>query len=588
MLGVAEASAPLDFNHGNKYAYPVVTSNQIDLEETYVDLLNRQDDGNFQFVYDKTKNGNLSLRIHHTGAAKAFLNGSLVYSAEKRDYRHIDLSKNRNLAINGSNTLTVEGQLGKHGVALFALKEQVADDILFTPGQPNILRGPNGFEWWLIYMANKNAEPRGQYINRVHFFGKKLVVDGITGKNTPGEHPAPSKPTWQYLSDNNQQQPKINQPIPSTPATNYYFETGIKSAATNASNDGIIAWKADDDNWLKILIDATNKQWSYIVSQKGTQETFSFPLSADFKANVFHTVSLFKNHTDFTVRIDDLPAPAKPVIETTFAGKGLPGICSGNANATFDGITYTIGWDEYDEHIKGWQPSKDLPGLQLKGDLLDNYELSVQTNADAKKGIAAVYPVYINPDNYLKATFDFTEEQFSISGKTKGKEMPAQKISLAHLQKHYANSTFSDFAERHFIFDAPTTLDAILFKKEVPENFHIHYVKNGHWQELSSIKHAEWEHPGFRRIEFAPIETTELIFVPKTTENLSSLQEIRINERFKQNYNLRVVKNQKDVRIFVDGKQVCELPNKLGNSQVGLFSEQGKAIFSAITLFRIE
>ena len=71
------------------------------------------------------------------------------------------------------------------------MKDGIADDILMTPGQPNILRGPNGFEWWLIYMANKNDEHRGQYINRVQFFDKTLFVDGITGPRTAGYHPEP-------------------------------------------------------------------------------------------------------------------------------------------------------------------------------------------------------------------------------------------------------------------------------------------------------------------------------------------------------------------------------------------------------------
>lgn len=37
-LGVAEADSPLSFQNGNKYSYPVVNSNQILLEENYVDL----------------------------------------------------------------------------------------------------------------------------------------------------------------------------------------------------------------------------------------------------------------------------------------------------------------------------------------------------------------------------------------------------------------------------------------------------------------------------------------------------------------------------------------------------------------------
>jgi GH43 family beta-xylosidase len=190
-LGVAEAASPLGFNHGNKYPHPVVKSNQIDLEENFIDLLSvqNQDTLHKTFMFDKAKNGNLSLRIRHWGVAKVRLNGTLVYENERANYRHVDLRPFKNLLKEGENSLTIETGQGRRpgfiNVALFDMKGQTADDILYTPGQPNILRGPNGFEWWLIYMANKNAEPRGQYINRVHFLGRKLTVDGVTAGNTP-------------------------------------------------------------------------------------------------------------------------------------------------------------------------------------------------------------------------------------------------------------------------------------------------------------------------------------------------------------------------------------------------------------------
>jgi hypothetical protein len=657
MLGVAEAAAPLEFNHGNKYAHPVVTSNQIELEETYVDLLKYQNKGDFYysfasasdewyksanlaswekgkpgfgfpvtessitqkvqtiwqtetcllykpFIYDKNKNGNLSMRIHHKGAAKVYLNGNLIYSEENGNYRHVDLTSKKNFLVNGNNILAIEGHKGNRSnfldVALFDMEEQAADDILFTPGQPNIVRGPNGFEWWLVYMANKNAEARGQYINRIHFFDKKLTVDGITGANTSGYHPLPAKPTFQYLSNNNQQLPETNQILPSIASSHYYFEAGIKSSAF----DGIIAWKGDDDSWLKIMIDATNKIWSYKLNQNGKQETSSFPLAKDFKAHVFHTLSVFKNHTDFMVQIDHLPAPGKSLIETIFAGKGLPGICSGNANAEFDGITYTIGWDECDESVKGWEDAGNISGLQLKGDLLDNYEMSLQVSAGTEKGTATIYPVYIDPDNYLKASFDFLNRQFFISGKNKGKDISVQSYSPAKLQDYYANNVFSDFMERHFIFDAPTTLNAILLKKEaiyrsdtiienIHEKFHIYYVKNGDWQELNNTRAVDWKHPGFSRIEFSPIETTELIFInkPAEAENFVmrdlSLQKIKINETFKQTYNFRMVKNKEFIRFFVDGKQIGKFSNHYGSSRVGIHSEKGENNFNAITLFHL-
>src|SRR5699024_508797 len=101
------------------------------------------------------------------------------------------------------NVLAIESTKGERSafldVSLFELKDQRGDDILYNPGQPNIVRGPNGFEWWLVYFAVKNGLPKGQFINRVHFLGDRLYVDGITGSNTPGYHPEPTAPTFQSL-----------------------------------------------------------------------------------------------------------------------------------------------------------------------------------------------------------------------------------------------------------------------------------------------------------------------------------------------------------------------------------------------------
>ena len=683
-LGVAEAAGPLEFNSGNKYPHPVVQSNQIALEETYVDLLKYQDNGLFfysqeplatsgnagsvsgmkpspdwykpeydastwrkgkpgfgfpvtenatikkvktiwrenpcrllkNFTYDKTHNGNLSMRINHDGATRVYLNGTIIYDKERGDYVHVDLRDKMNFLKDGNNLLAIEAQPGRRScfidVALFDMKNQVADDILYTPGQPNILRGPNGFEWWLIYMANKNAEQRGQYINRVHFFDKKLTVDAVTGENTPGYHPHPAKPTYQYLSDNNQSIPAQNQTIASIPSSHYYFEAGVKLPA---SKGGIIAWKGDDNNWLEILIDGQTNNWEYVLLQNGRAQTARFPLSADFRPDVFHKLSVFKNHTDFSIMIDDLPAPVKPLIQTTFSGKGLPGIRSDDAATQFDGITYTIGWDEFDDQILGWETTGDTENISLKGDLLDQYELTVQIDAVMKSeqrtpiatpaiGEADVYPVYIDQANYLKTTFDFSKRQLVVSGMYNGKAITQQNISLSGINTYYTNMVFSDNMERHFIFDTPTTLNAILFDKQainrsdtiienIQDQFHIYYIKEGSWQPINDFTHVDWYHPGFSRIEFPEVETTELIFVNKgaADENFVvrdlSLQKIRINEVLKKSYNLRVVKYKEIILIFVDGKELCRLPVTFQPSRVGLFSAEPKAVFNNITLFHL-
>jgi GH43 family beta-xylosidase len=604
MLGVAEASSPLGFNHGNKYPYPVVQSNQIAMEEKYVNLLDShtQKVGTVwksdtcrlykPFVYDKAKNGNLSLRIHHSGAAKVHLNGTPVYESDKADYRHVDLQAYKNILTNGKNSLSVEASKGRRSgfidLALFDMKDQEADDILYTPGQPNILRGPNGFEWWLIYMANKNGEPRGQFIDRVHFWGNKLTVDGLTGKKTPGYHPLPSQPTYRYLSDNNQAPPVVNRTIPSIPASHYYFEAGLK---TTSAGDGIIAWQADENNRLTITLDAENRKWRYTLTHNEQTETRSFPLPPDFKAGVYHNIAVFKNHSSFNVLIDDIPAPQNPTIETGFTSKGLPGICSDRPDAEFDGIAYTIGWDEYGDRICGWKNSPDRRELRTKGDLMEDYELNVQVNVPTDDRKSSVYPVYIDKDNYLRTDFDIAGRRFSVSGKNKGKTIAGRDFDLSAWQDHYVNNVYSDFMERHFIFDDTVTLDAVLLPKKavfrsdtlienIEEKYDLFYRGDGKLQAVTNPQKTDWAHPDFVRIEFLPVKTNELVFLGKSSSDVS-LQKIRVHEQVKQNYNLRVVKEAEKVRIFVDGKPVCEITERFGASHIGLSSVKA----DYITLF---
>ena len=653
MLGIAEASSPLGFNHGNKYPYPVVQSNQVALEENYVDLLGSQYNGEFYysfetetddgppvendrhlaedkialwrkgkagfgfpvtensttrkvgtvwksdtcrlykpFIYDKAKNGNLSLRIQHSGATKVRLNGTPIYESSAADYRHVDLQPYKHLLKNGKNSLAVEANKGRRSgfidVALFDMKDRVADDILYTPGQPNILRGPNGFEWWLIYMANKNGEPRGQFIDRVHFFGNKLTVDGLTGKKTPAYHPAPSQPTYRYLSDNNQEPPAVNRTIPSIPSVHYYFEASVKTAS---AGDGIIAWQADENNRLTITFDADAKKWRYTLMRNRQIETRAFPLPTDFKAGVYHSIAVFKNHSSFNVLIDDIPAPQNPTIETGFTSKGLPGVCSDRPDAEFDGIAYTIGWDEYGDRIRGWENAPDGPELRLKGDLLDAYELNVQVNISTDSCKSSVYPVYFDKENYLRADFDMANRQFSVSGKMKGKTVAGQDFDLQAWQDYYVNNVFSDFMERHFIFDDTITLDAVLLPKKavfrsdtlvenIDEKYDLFYRRDGKLQAVTNPRKTDWAHPAFVRIEFSPIKTNELVFAGKSSNDVA-LQKIRVHERVKQNYNLRVVKEPEKVRIFIDGKPVCEITERFGASCVGLSA--AKADY--ITLF---
>jgi len=364
-LGVAEADSPLGFNHGSKYPSPVVQSNQIALEEQFVDLLaytgpekgvfrytfdtpdkkwntsrfdasgwhtgkagfgSERTEGSTtrkvrtewktpeiwarkEFVLDETTK-NLMLRIHHDGDTRLFLNGQLFYDGAGRQYTTWNFDQQaRSLLRKGTNVLSVYSRRGGHtnflDVSVFDMGNKTGDDILFSPGQPNILRGPNGFEWWLIYMANKNAERRGQFINRVHFFNRKLVVDAITGGNTPGYHPVPAKPTfsdlfneenggqnkwdvhggrWQtsggeYTHTGNQAAHALAK---TTPASHYLFEVGVKMRP-ETTRAGVYAWLRDSNNSIKVLFDRERGAWSCVRTINGKTGTQYFPLGTDFE-----------------------------------------------------------------------------------------------------------------------------------------------------------------------------------------------------------------------------------------------------------------------------------------------------------------
>ncbi|MCK5676779.1 MAG: family 43 glycosylhydrolase, partial [Verrucomicrobia bacterium] len=65
-------------------------------------------------------------------------------------------------------------------------------------GQPWVVDGLNGFEKWMGHfgqtVSNAGGEGRTQRIDRMHFFGRTLFVDGPTDRWTPGYHPGPAKP----------------------------------------------------------------------------------------------------------------------------------------------------------------------------------------------------------------------------------------------------------------------------------------------------------------------------------------------------------------------------------------------------------
>lgn len=675
-LGVAQADAPTSFNNGNKYPYPVMGSNQTPLEDAFPDLLCNTpgyrklfsytfdtppegwkkrsfDDTSWKkgapgfasrkienssarpfgsewkgeriylrahFSANKKQTGNLALRMTHDGDTRVYLNGQLVYEKQGADYCILNLDERSAAALlEGDNLLAVESRSGRQNyinVSLFDTKNTQADDILFTPGQPNLLRGPNGFEWWLIYMANKNNERRSQYINRVHFFDKTLFVEGISAEKTSGYYPPPMPPTY----SNREGELRISTAgdtcmiLKTEEATACLFEAGV-----NTSREaGLIACWQDADNWIKAGLRSQGNVWFWGECVDGNYTEHRFPLPSDFRFGVYHTIRLERNGTAYRVFIDEIPASGKSVFQTSSALPSMPGLFAAEGESRFDGLVYTRGWDESDEAIRGWGSSSSgtaaegactvLPaGLQVatdhfrvfKGDWLSQYEFSLQITNQANQGETGAYPIYVDEQNFVKATLDHGSHQLRVEVREKGKTVQQKTYSLENRKTLYADMKYTDFIEKGYTFSSPTLINAILLNRtvfdhpqQIAENMFdkvsVEYLWEDKWRTFSGTAAIDAQHPGLSRLDFPPVYAEALRFTNKQADDLQQyIYRIHVNQLFQASYNLRAVKTNNSLRLFIDGKEIDHIPVNLGKSQVGLFSTRRSSTFNGIMLYEI-
>ena len=173
-------------------------------------------------------------------------------------------------------------------------------------------------------------------------------------------------------------------------STTYMFETAVKTDG----DAGIIAWWKDVDNNAYIGFDTKNHNWYLRTIINGKEKEEYFTLPKDFRWGVYHHLRIERNQDCLKVWLDEIPSPQKhlftkiiPVTEP-----GVPGVFDRTKKALFEGVTYTIGFD--DDRIQLKEHSEIL-----KGDFLDHYEFSFQLSGLSDCKMSGSYPVYVDKDN---------------------------------------------------------------------------------------------------------------------------------------------------------------------------------------------
>ena len=339
-------------------------------------------------------------------------------------------------------------------------------------GQPNLVRGPNWFEWWLAYFAVYDGNPvRAQAVDRVLFLDRELLIDGPTTSATSGTHPDPAPPAFRDLFDRDgplagpwlpaggdwsvtggearQTNPsglcRATMTVPA--ATNYMFESGLRFLDKDSRQAGIIAWENGRESAIYVGLNRRENTWFWVRRRGFVIRTEVFPLSNGFNWDGWHHLAVLKNGCVLEVLLDGIPAPGNPSIPADDCGAGRPGLVTRNGAAAFDGVVHALGWDEYDAAIRGWSAAAcgspvagvwgaDGRGLiaepasgearAFKGDLTGEGEFSVQLRPEqAGAGIeCGAYPVYADEDNFVRVALDEDMTRVSVSGKCGGTPIP--------------------------------------------------------------------------------------------------------------------------------------------------------------------
>ena len=446
-----------------------------------------------------------------------------------------------------------------------------------TPGQPNIVRGPNGLEWWLVYMANaRSGGPRSQYIDRIHFVDGRLTADAITGKDTPGYHPLPAKPLYEG---------KEMTSLPDAGA--YLFEATMTD---DSPRFGITAWESGKSKVdVGINRETGNGFLSVRLKKKKIEESVSLPYPIDPSRP--HLWRVENNSGTISVWVDGILLCDHRRLD--LVGEGHPALL--NTDVSTEHITYTIGWDEWGTNISGWDNCRNdgkglvLPeGSIMKGPSADNYEFSalLRGRLEGKYGI---YAAYSGPRDFCKVTVDPSGRKAIVVNMKDGVS-DTQEISLRRKIDIYPDPKYSDAWEKQYHFpEGKACLDALEipradFESEGGVNddpvslFQISYLSNGKWVPLDySVEESTDQ--AYQRIRFGEISTEALSFINRDPQDGNRhINGVKADVTCHDVWQFRASKDNGVIYIHLDNRLIYQGPVTSGPSRVGLINETATGV----------
>lgn len=524
---------------------------------------------------------------------------------------------------------------------LFDTGEQKAEKIVIGQSQSNYVVGPGGFERWIMYKAFFNGVS-SQGIDRMHFYDKELVVESSASVNSPGYHPVPATPTFisyfdynlynslEFLNNSSwsiknkelyPKEDKISSLLLRTDSmTNYRFEVPFKIQAGSNDYASVYAWYQNEDNFVRVTIYRDSYLWECEIRKAGNSEVQQYNLPDHFEfletndlvshyEEPWHTMTIYKNGGNFKIELDYFNLTLNTPVKTDFEGSGRIGIEASSSKVAFDAIQYTIGFDEWDNHITGWESSESWDISQagmtntlstgvsecFKGDYLTDYEFStfVRNENIPNSGKCGFYPLYIDPENYVKAYIDYQDRTLHIDRKEQG-EFTEQKIYPLDrtTSRQY---TFETYPTNSYRYDFRTEtevsgLDILWFEGyypylkqtfDLPLDVDFYALQGSTWTPIDATLDGELRFAELNHYTFNPIKTTA-IKLEVTTQSGKAARAFSayFDETLVAGYYLRARRENDQLYLYLNDKLIAQMSGYWAPSRIGLFTEGMKATYN--------
>lgn len=303
---------------------------------------------------------------------------------------------------------------------------------------------------------------------------------------------------------------------------------------------------------------------------------------------------MYKNVDRLHVMLDEFNLTIDGDAVIGHSGAGTVGLVASSPTVSFDAIQYTAGWDEWNSHVLGWTPqggtwtvddgglsqqsTEAVEALALKGDPAWNYEFSAYMTTDglATAGEAGFYPVYVDGQNYVRATINYGKKALDITSCEQGIVTSQQTVPLNHkTMRQYSFSTSSAYPTNSYIYELRNETEVsgidVLWLEgpypylnqtfDLPTKVIVMAREGSSWKQVEATLQGEPKLGVMNTYTFAPVKTSavRLYLTPKSGTHARPFC-IYVHEDVAAGYHLRARRERDGVRIMVDGQLMATVP----------------------------